>query len=71
MEEDTVFDNILNAVDALSVEDQRDLIEILRRRLVENRRDQLADDIRSATGEFADSKCRTANPEDLTSEIST
>lgn len=70
MQDATTFGNILEAADDLSVEDQQDLVEILHRRLVEHRRDQLADDIRAADEEFREGKCPPASPDNLISEIS-
>ena len=69
MQDNTTFGNILDAADELSVEDQQDLVEILGRRLVEHRRDQLADDIREADREFGEGKCPPVSPDDLISEI--
>jgi hypothetical protein len=65
----STFGEVLEAVDRLSVEEQEDLAAIVRRRLVEQRRKQLAQDIQDGRREFASGKCRSTSVDELMGEI--
>jgi hypothetical protein len=69
MEKLIPFGDVLEAADKLSLEEQEALIEVLHRRLIERRRDELARDIQQATEEFEAGRCRPATPEELMKEI--
>ena len=63
------FAEVLEAADQLPPEDQENLIAILRRRLTERDRKQLAADIREAREEFAAGACRPTTADELMGEI--
>ena len=63
------FGEILEAVDKLSLEEQETLIEIIHRRIIERRREELAKEIQDAQREFQAGHCRSVTPDDLMAEI--
>ena len=63
------FGEVLEGIDALSLEDQEILKEILHRRIIERRREELVQDVQQAQQEFQAGQCRPATPEELTKEI--
>jgi hypothetical protein len=65
MEHAMSFGEILEAVAQLSREDQEALIEVLNRRLLEQRRDDIALEIQAAVKEFESGQCREVTPDDL------
>jgi CO dehydrogenase/acetyl-CoA synthase alpha subunit len=69
MEQSLTFGDILEAADRLSLEEKETLIEVLQRRLVDQRRDELAKEIKAARKEFQAGKCQPACPEELMKEI--
>ena len=58
------FDDALHAVEQLPPDDQAELIEIVRRRLVELNRQRLANEAREAREEFAAGQLRPASADD-------
>jgi hypothetical protein len=69
MENLTAFGDVVEAADKLSLAEQEALIEVLHRRLIERRRDELARDIQQAHEEFDAGRCRPVTPEELMKEI--
>jgi hypothetical protein len=69
MENTTAFGDVLDAVGKLSPDEQETLLVIVRHRLAEQRRKQLAQDVREAREEFAQGRCDSATAEDLMQEI--
>lgn len=63
------FDEVLEAADALSPDDQEALIDILRRRLALAGRAQIVAEVQQALEEFAEGKCTPATPEEIVREI--
>ena len=63
------FGEILEAADDLTVEDQETLIDILKSRLRDRRRAELAKDIQEAGKEFEERTCRPVTPDELMREI--
>jgi len=63
------FGEILDAADALSIEDQEALIAVLRRRIIESRRQEILKDIHEAEQEFDRGQCRPATAAELMKEI--
>jgi len=63
------FGEILEAADRLSLEAQETLVDILRRRVIERRQEDLARDIRAAQREFAAGRCYPVTPDALMAEI--
>ena len=64
-----LFGEVLEGIETLSLEDQEILREILHRRIVERRREELAQDVQQARQEFQAGQCRPVTPEELLDEI--
>lgn len=69
MEHTMPFGEVLEAIDKLSLEDQEELVGILRRRIAERGRKTLAAEIEEAHREFAEGRCRPATAEEVMKEI--
>lgn len=69
MESVLAFGEVLEVVDKLSLEEKETLIEIVRRRIIERRREELAKEIQDAQEEFRAGHCRPVTPDELMSEI--
>lgn len=65
MEEMIPFGEILEAADKLSLGDQEALLEVLHRRIIKRRREELAKDIEQAQQEFQTGQCRPITPSEL------
>lgn len=63
------YREILEGAEGLSVEDQETLVEILKSRLRERRRAELARDVQAAQHEFAEGRCQPSTPDELMKEI--
>ena len=63
------FGDVLEASDHLSVDEQRELIEILQRRWSDAARKRLAADVQEARREFAEGRCVAAIVDELMNEI--
>jgi hypothetical protein len=63
------FNDVLEAADRLSPDDQETLIDILHRRLLERRRNELNSDINRGLQEFQNGACRTATAAEIMKEI--
>jgi hypothetical protein len=59
----------LEAADKLSLGDQEALLEVLHRRIIERRREEIAKDIEEAQQEFQAGQCRPITPSELMNEI--
>jgi len=69
MENSMPFGEILDQVDKLPIGDQESLIDILTKRIIERRREQLAGEIKEARGEYEIRQCKPATVEEIMSEI--
>jgi len=69
MEKPALFGEVLEAVDQLSLEEQKALSEVLNRRIIEYRRDELTRDVQDAQQEFQKGKCRAAPSAEIMAEI--
>lgn len=69
MESVLAFGEVLEVVDKLSLEEQETLIEVVRRRIIERRREELAKEIQDAQKEFQAGLCRPVTPDELMAEI--
>lgn len=69
MESGLAFGEVLEVVDKLSLEEQERLIEVVRRRVIERRREELAKEIQDAQKEFQAGYCRPVTPDELMAEI--
>lgn len=63
------FAELLDAVDELPVEEQAELVEIVRRRLIEHRRDELAQEIQEARRDLQAGRCHPETPDEILRDI--
>ena len=63
------FDQIVGLADGLSLPQKESLVEILSKRLVEQRRKALKKEVREAQGEYKTGKCAGVSPSELMKEI--
>ena len=63
------FGEILEAADSLPISDQESLRDILTKRIIERRRDELVQDIREARKEYNAGQCKPVTPDELMSEL--
>jgi hypothetical protein len=63
-----MFSEIVDAADALSIDEQQALLEILRRRIADRNRAQLARDVQEARGEYASGSARPATVKQIMDE---
>ena len=66
---ETTFADILEAAEQLPVEDQENLIHILKNRLREQKRIELVRDVQETEKEFAQGECQPMTPEQIMEEI--
>ena len=69
MENTIPFGELLEAADKLSPEEQETMIEIMHRRIIEHRREELFRDIQLSRQEFQEGKCEPTKPANLLKEI--
>jgi hypothetical protein len=69
MDKAALFGEVLEAAEGLPLEDQENLAEILHRRVVERRREELVREVSEARQEYEDGVCHPVTPDDLLSEI--
>jgi hypothetical protein len=65
----TSFDNVLESIESLSYEDQEALIAIIQRRLIENRRAEIAVNIAQSKAEYQTGKAFRGTVEDVIAEL--
>lgn len=66
----TTFADVLEAAEQLPLEDQEELIHVLKNRLREQKRAELVRDVQEAQQEFLQGKCKPVTPEEMIEEIS-
>ena len=66
---DVTFQEVLDIVESLPEYQQEDLVDIIRRRLIEQRRDRLANSIREAREEYARGEVKKGTVDDLMKEL--
>ena len=69
MENVVTFGEVLEAADRLSLEEQETLADILKRRIVERRRQEIAAGVQSAREEYEAGSCEPVTPDELMAEI--
>jgi len=69
MENTTSFGELLEAVGNLSDDEQETLLVIVQRRLADQGRKRLAQDVREARDEFAQNRCAPTTVDDLMKEL--
>lgn len=63
------FQDALDVVESLPEHQQEDLIDIVRRRIIEHRRELLAENIKKAKQEFARGEVKSGSVADLMKEL--
>jgi hypothetical protein len=63
------FREALDLIESLPQEDRRDLLDIVRRRLVEERRAEIAKSIQAARGEWTRGEVKRGTVDDLLHEL--
>ena len=69
MKTEMSFDQIVGLVDGLSLPQKESLVEILSKRLVEQRRKALQKEVREAQREYKAGKCAVVSPSELMKEL--
>ena len=69
MPETTPFAEVLDAAGKLTLPEQEELVDILHRRMIEQRRAELVEDVQDAEREFEAGGCRPASPSELMKDI--
>jgi len=64
------FDEALDIIESFSEEQRESIVEIVKRRLIEERREQLAQTIKESREEYARGEVRRGTVDDLIREIS-
>jgi hypothetical protein len=65
----TTFDEVLEAIEHLPIDEQADLLEVVRRRLAERGRQRVVDEVRQARSEFGAGATKPTSVDDLMREI--
>ena len=63
------FEEVLEAADSLSLEEQGTIIDILYRRMIDQSRKELIKEVHEARKEFQEGRCRQVNSEEILKEI--
>jgi hypothetical protein len=63
------FAEVLEAADKLTLDEKETVIDILKKRVVEQRRKELVREIQEAQQEFRQGKCKLASPDEIMKEI--
>ena len=65
-----IFQKAIDVVESLPEYQQENLVEIIRRRLIEHRREMLAENIKEARNEYSSGEVKKGNVDDLMRELS-
>ena len=65
----TVFQEVLEAVDTLPVQQQEDILQIMQKRIVEKKREALAIAVREARAEFGRGEVRKGTVSELMKDL--
>jgi hypothetical protein len=63
------FADLIEAAEQLPIEEQEDLVHILKNRLRDRKKAELIKDVAEAQQEFAQGKCKPLTPEQIIEEI--
>ena len=69
MKKVTTFEEVLEAADRLSLEEQEAVMDIIRKRVIDERRKEIVDQVHEASKEFQEGRCHEASPEQVLKEI--
>jgi hypothetical protein len=64
------FDNVIEIIESLPEEQRESLIEIVKKRIIEERRNRLAQSIKEAKEEYMSGEVRQGTVDDLMRELS-
>jgi hypothetical protein len=64
------FQEVVDMVESLPEYQQEDLIDLIRRRLIEQKRDRLALSVQEAKAEYAQGKTKKGTVQDLMNDLS-
>ncbi|MGB3759683.1 MAG: hypothetical protein WBA07_25485 [Rivularia sp. (in: cyanobacteria)] len=63
------FDRVLESIETLSLDEQEVLVQVVRRRIVEKRRDEIAENIALARVEYAKGEVFRGNVSEIMDEL--
>jgi hypothetical protein len=63
------FEEVLEAADRLSLEEQGAIIDILRRRLIDQRHQEIVQEVHEARKEYQEGRCRQASTQEIINDI--
>jgi TRAP-type C4-dicarboxylate transport system substrate-binding protein len=69
MEHVMSFGEVLEVFDELPLEEQETLLDVMQRRVVERRREEIVQEIQAAQREFESGQCQVVTPDELLAEI--
>ena len=69
MKQTAVFDQVLDAADALPIQQQEDLVRILQNRLIDQKREALVQSVREARAEYAHGEVNKGSVADLLNDL--
>jgi hypothetical protein len=69
MPQTITFHDLLDAADALSLEEKETLIDILHHRIAENGRRRVIGDVQEARGDFAAGSCQESTVDNIMRDI--
>jgi hypothetical protein len=69
MKKEITFEEVLEAADRLPAEEQEIIIDILRKRIIEQRRKEIIKEVKASRTEFLQGLCRPASPGEIIAEI--
>ncbi len=69
MKKAKTFEEVLEAADRLPAEEQEIIIDILRKRIIEQRRKEIIKEVKTARTELLQGLCRPASPGEIIAEI--
>jgi U3 small nucleolar ribonucleoprotein component len=69
IDQDTPFQKAIDAVESLSFDDREELLEIIRMRLAERRRDEIASNAREAVQAVREKRAKFGTVEDLKKDL--
>ncbi len=69
METNSSFDQVLENIEQFSVEEQETLVEVIRRRLIDQKRKKIVQEIKEAKREFERGEAVPVTPDELMKEI--
>ena len=69
MPQNATFDSVLDEAEQLSLDEQETLVEVLRHRVAEHRRNQIVRDVQAAREEFLRGDCLPTTAADLLAEL--